>query len=209
MPEGSTVQRPLISALVTALLVVLLGIGSLAVGMTPATGAASTASTAPAESSRDLETDLTLRVSRCEDCVVTLFSYDGLSPIYSSAPAVVSEGSVTFRLPSARTSGMSVQVDAPWSDSRSDTYVAWRYSGRAIGEKVSLAGARASRRASGCWAGTVNEAVTLKIKVRRVRHRGRATAIAWAPVTESFVRPMERVRRGLLMRGDVLACNLS
>ena len=62
--------------------------------------------------------------------------------------------------------------------------------------------------AVGCWAGTVNEDVALKIKVRRVARNGKTVAMAWAPVTESFVRPMERVRRGVLLSGDVLACNL-
>ena len=203
MLEGSTVPRPLVSALLTAALAGVVGVGSLGLGL------ATSASAAPREVGVELETDLTLVVPRCEDCVITLFSYDGLDPIYSSAPVVVTDGSVTFTLPSARTAGMSVQVDPPWAYSRSETYVAWRYSGTEIGDSVSLKDARSKDRASGCWAGTVNEAVTLKIKVRRVSQGGRATAIAWAPVTESFVKPMERVREGVLARGDVLACNLT
>jgi hypothetical protein len=201
MPEGSTVLRPLVSALLTAASATVVGVGSL--------GLAPSAYAVPRDATVEFDTDLTLVVPRCEDCVITLFSYDGLNPIYSSARAVVVDGSVTFTLPSARTAGMSVQVDPPWANSRSETYVAWRYSGTEIGDSVSLKDARSKGRASGCWAGTVNEAVTLKIKVRRISQGGRATPIAWAPVTESFVKPMERVRKGVLASGDVLACNLS
>jgi hypothetical protein len=201
-PEGSTVLRPLISALLTAVLAGLLGLGL-------SVAAATSASAVPRDGAVELETDLTLLVPRCEECVITLFSYDGLTPIYSSAPEAVVDGSVTITLPSARTAGMSVQVDPPWADSTSESYVAWRYAGTEIGDSVTMAEARTKSRATGCWAGTVNEAVTLKIKVRRVVHHGRLTAMAWAPVTESFVRPMQRVRSGVLVSGDVLACNLS
>ena len=89
-----------------------------------------------------------------------------------------------------------------------DSYVAWRYGGTEIGDGVKFKEARLSTRASGCWAGTVNEAVTLKIKVRRVSLRGHPAAIAWSPVTESFVKPMQRVRRGVLTSDDTLACDL-
>ncbi len=191
--------RPLISALVTAMLAGLLGLG---------VAVATPAHAVPRDAAVDLETDITLLVPSCEDCVITLFSYDGLTPIYSSAPRLVVDGSVTITLPTARTSGMSVQVDPPWADSRSDSYVAWRYAGADIGDSVTLKQARSKTRASGCWAGTFNEAVTLKIKVRRIKRNGRTVAMARAPVTESFVRPMERVRSGVLVSGDVLACDL-
>ncbi|HXH77501.1 hypothetical protein [Nocardioides sp.] len=194
--------RPLISAFVTAMLAGLLGLG---LGV----AAATSAHAMPRDAAVDLETDLTLLVPSCEDCVITLFSWDGLTPIYSSAPELVEDGSVTITLPTARTAGMSVQVDPTWADSKADTYIAWRYADAEIGDSVTLAQARTKSRASGCWAGTVNEAVTLKIKVRRVERNGRTVAMAWAPVTESFVRPMERVRSGVLVSGDVLACDLS
>ena len=44
--------------------------------------------------------------------------------------------------------------------------------------------------------------------MRQVSYRGRPGAIAWAPVTESFVPPMEPVRGGVLVSDDVLSCNL-
>ena len=66
------------------------------------------------------------------------------------------------------------------------------------------------RWASGCWAGTVNTAVTLRIKARQVQVRGARGRVngtlAWAPVTESFVKPVVRARRGVLGSQDVLTC---
>lgn len=192
--------RQLISLVVASLLAALVSIGS---GV-----ATSTAASAAQESGPEITTDLTLLVPRCEDCFVTVFSDDGINPVYTSGPSEVIDGSVTITLPSARTAGMSVRVDTPWSDSRADTYVAWRYGGAEIGDEVKFSEARTKSWASGCWAGTVNEAVTLKIKVRRVSYFGRAAAIAWAPVTESYVRPTERVRLGVLARNEVLTCSI-
>ena len=196
--------RPLAGALIGALVIV----------MTSMLGTA-TATAVPVAATRsavaiELDTDLTLLVAKCEGCVITLLSYDGANPVYSSVPATVTGGSVTINLPSARTAGMSVRVEPPWLTTRvaADTNVVWRYAGKAIGDSIGFREARSKRRASGCWAGTVNEAVTLTIKVRQVSYRGRPGAIAWAPVTESFVPPMERVRDGVLVSDDVLACDL-
>lgn len=197
--------RPHISTLVTrwlaSLLAISIGVGLGAVTSIPANGAVP-------RPGGDFDTDLTLVVPRCEDCVITLFSSDGRAPIYASDPATVTDGRVTITLPSERTAGMSVRVAAPWAQSTKDTFVAWRYTGSEIGDKVKFKDARSRTSASGCWAGTVNAAVTLKVKVRRVRHRGRPTAMAWAPVTESFVEPVKRVRRGVLTSGNALTCDL-
>lgn len=172
-------------------------------------------STSPASAGRaveaveaDLETELTLRIGRCEGCQVTMFSSDGTNPIYSSAQATVTDGSVTITVPSSRTAGLSVQVRPVWASSNITTNVVWRYSSTDIGDLVSFREARRKRRASGCWAGTINEAVELTVKVRRVRHLGRPSIIAWAPVTQSYLQPMKRSRRGVLATDDVLACNL-
>ncbi len=200
--------RPLTGALISALVIVMTSVlGTVTAAATyPAAPVAATGSAAAIE----LDTDLTLLIAKCEGCRITLLSYDGANPVYSSVPATVTAGSVTINLPSARTAGMSVRIEPPWltSSVAADTNVVWRYAGKAIGDTVSFKEARSKRRASGCWAGTVNEAVTLTLKVRQVTYRGRPGAIAWAPVTESFVPPMESVRGGVLVSDDVLACNL-
>ena len=194
----------MLRALISALTATVLGVGLLGVGMSTSATAASP------ESAIELTTDLTLLVPRCDDCVITLFSDDGINPTYSSLPAAVVDGSVTITLPSVRTAGLSVRVSAPWAQAEDyDAFVAWRYSGTEIGDTVTLRDARSKRRASGCWAGTVNEAVTLKIKVRHVSFRVQPAAIAWAPVTESFVKPMTSIRHGVLISNEGLVCNLA
>ena len=194
--------KSLVQALVVALVTVLV-----AGALTVASSASASARSAKAD---HFDTDLTLRIARCEGCVVTMFSNDGISPIYSSAPATVSGRSVTVTVPSARTAGLSIQIRPSWvSSSKPATNGVWRSSRTEIGDRVSFKTARSKRRDSGCWAGTVNEAVELTVKVRRVRHRGQRSAIAWAPVTQSYRQPMKRSRRGVLAPDDVLACNLS
>lgn len=192
------VRAPLAGVLISALMMVMAAV----LGTAPVNAA-------QPDSAIEFDTDLTLQIARCEGCVVTLLSNDGANPIYSSLPAAVSGGSVTITLPSARTSGMSVRVAPPWvSSSAADINVVWRYAGKAIGDSIGLREARSKRRGSGCWAGTVNEAVTLMVKVRRVSRSEQPSAIAWAPVTESFVPPMSRIRGGVLVTDDVLACNV-
>lgn len=196
--------RPLTGVLISTLMILMTSL----LGAAPANAVPETATRAAA--AIELDTDLTLNIAKCEGCVITLLSYDGANPIDAFGPATVTGGSVTINLPSAKTAGMSVRVEPPWLTQAvaADTNVVWRYNGKAIGDTVSFKEARAKRRASGCWAGTVNEAVTLTVKVRQVTYRGRPGAIAWAPVTESFVPPMEPIRSGVLVSDDVLACSL-
>ena len=170
--------RPLAGALIGALVIV----------MTAVLGSAAPASADPVDASPraaaiELDTDLTLKIAKCEGCVITLLSYDGANPAYSSVPATVTAGSVTINLPSARTAGMSVRVEPPWITAPvlADTNVVWRYAGEAIGDSIGFMEARSKRRGSGCWAGTVNEAVTLTIKVRRVSRYGRPGRLPGRP----------------------------
>lgn len=193
--------RPLAGALIGALVLVMTSMS----GSVPAL--ASPAPAARSAAAIELDTDLTLLVGKCEGCVVTLESDGGVDPAFSSLPATVTDGTVTINLPSARTAGMSVRIDPPWvTVPGPDTFVAWRYNGADIGDSMGFRQARSKRRASGCWAGTVNEAVTLTVKVRQVSQRGRLTAIAWAPVTESFLPPMQRIRRGVLAGDSAPTC---
>lgn len=192
--------RPLAGVLISTLMILMTSL----LGATPARAVPERA---PAI---ELDTDLTLKIAKCEGCVVSLLSYDGANAIYESLPETVTSGSVTITLPSARTAGMSVRIRPPWLTTSvpADTHVVWRYAGKAIGDTVGFKEARGKSRATGCWAGTINEAVTLTIKVRQVQYRGRPGAIAWAPVTESYLTPMERVRNGVLVSDDVISCNV-
>lgn len=190
--------RPLAGVLISALMIAMMAL----IGTVPASAMPVTPARAV-----ELDTDLTLVMPSCEGCVITLASVDGLNTPYVSDPATVIEGTVTITLPSARTSGMSVKVQPTYASTTGPaTYVAWRYNGKSIGSNVNFKAAKGKVRASGCWAGTINEAVTLMIKVRQVSKGGRATAIAWAPVTESFLAPMQRARGGVLSGTTAPTC---
>lgn len=193
--------RPLTGVLISTLMILIASL----LGAAPASAVPERAAAAV-----ELDTDLTLNIAKCEGCSVTLFSYDGANSIDAYGPGTVTDGSVTINLPSAKTAGMSVRIRPTWLTTTvpADTQVVWRYAGKAIGDAIGFKEARAKTRASGCWAGTVNEAVTLTVKVRQVWYRGRPGAIAWAPITEPYVTPMERVRDGVLVSDDVLACNV-
>lgn len=203
MPRTPT--RVLLASLTS--LALCLGLGGLA---TPASAEpAAGPSPVPVTSRADLDTNLTLNIGRCEGCVVTMVNNDGINPIYSSVPRTVVDGSVTVTVPTAVTDGLSVQVQVPWAGySDLTTNVVWRYSSTSVGDRIGFGKARSKRRASGCWAGTVNEFVELDVKVRRVRVAGQPGAIAWSPTTQSYLRPMKRTRRGVLATQDALACKV-
>jgi len=189
--------RSLLACVLTCLL-------ALAVSMAPASGAM--------EQRRAPFTDLTLVMPSCEGCSVTLYSYNGVSEApWESLPATVSGGRVTISVPSSETAGLSIQLKAPWEGLISyDTNVVFRYAGKSIGNRVTFKQARKKKSASGCWAGTVNDAVTLRVNTRAVNVRGvlgkaRGT-IAWVPRTESYLQPMARTYSGVLGSQDVMKC---
>ena len=90
------------------------------------------------------------------------------------------------------------------------TMIAMRYQGKAPGDVVTLAQARASRRASGCWAGSAGDKVAMTIGVRQVQVPGNGGrvdgTIAWAKVTQGYLFPMDRAPGGVLGTQDVIGC---
>lgn len=169
-------------------------------------------SSASAAERRAPLTELTLLMPGCEGCEITMASYNGgLVADWVSEPQLVTDGEVLVVVPSVETAGLSIQVRAPWDGFIGYvTNVVFRYSGQSIGSRVGFKAARSKKWASGCWAGTVNDAVTLKVKTRSVRVRGvqgkaRGT-IAWIPRTESYLKPVARAYRGVLGGQGVIKC---
>lgn len=184
---------------------------SLATALVAAPVTAASAEPLP-ERARAPYTNLTLDVVGCDGCTLTASSADAGSPTgWISDPQLVAEGQVLFTAPSEKTSGLSIQVSAPWEGATGyATHVAFRYNGVGIGKYVGFKKARKKKRASGCWAGTVNDAVTLKVKVRRVRVSGNSGRvpglIAWTPSTQSYLPPMLPAYRGVLGSQEPLGC---
>jgi hypothetical protein len=174
-------------------------------------------STVPSQAAPPLDspgpvTSLTLRVVGCDGCTFGVASYlEGSMDVWSAKPRKVKDGVVTFAVPTGRTTGLSVTVRAPWEGATGYvTNVALRYRGFQPGDKVGFTLARAARRASGCWAGTTDDATTMKVLVRRVKVQGQGGevpgTIAWTKVTQEWLRPLVPAWHGVVGTQDVMPC---
>jgi hypothetical protein len=158
-------------------------------------------------------TKVAFTVSGCEGCRLRLTqARDGRKNVWQSKSRTVTDGLVTWRVPTSRTRGLSVTVLAPWDGGAGYVpTVAFRYAGTDVGDTVTNATAKSKKRASACWAGTTRSAVTVPITVVRadgVTPTGQRikTPRAFASVTQRWDQPMERVRRGISGTQDVVFC---
>ena len=161
-------------------------------------------------------TTLTFTVDGCEGCEVQLVNARStldadVVHVWESQAKEVSDGAVTFRIPTRRTWGMSATVRAPWEGHTGYvTTVAWRYDGELVGDTVTLEEAVTKKRASACWEGVRSRAVTVPLVVERVRVRGVrkevAGSIAFVPTTQGWLPPMRPVVDGVLGSQDVNIC---
>lgn len=188
-----------------------------------AAGLATAVSPAPAHAEdRDAAravptTTITFEVPDCEGCEVGIVQgrWDddarwGIR-VWDGGQKTVEDGVVTFRIPTKRTEGLSMTVEAPWEGHTGYmTTVAFRYGGEKVGDTVGFHDAREKGKASACWAGTDADAVTIPLTVRKVwvdgvRHRVRGS-IAYASVTQEWMKPMRDVWDGILGSQEVNIC---
>ena len=80
----------------------------------------------------------------------------------------------------------------------------------AAGEKVSYSDISHAKKASGCWAGTTEDAATLKVVVKKVTVMGNMGpvkgSIAFAKTTQDYLPPMQPTWDGVLGSQDVFGC---
>jgi len=163
------------------------------------------------------KTTITFEVPDCEGCELSLTQarWDDSATYgvrtWDGPEATVKDGKATVTVPSRRTWGMSVAVDAPWDGQLAAvTTVAFRYAGHDLGDEVTFADARDERKASACWEGTRRAEVTLPLAVRKVRvdgvHGRVDGSIAYVDRTEGWLQPMRRTYRGVLASQDVNVC---
>jgi hypothetical protein len=161
-------------------------------------------------------TMLTFTVDDCEGCEVQLVNARrtldaDVVHVWQSQTKRVTDGVVTFRIPTRRTWGMSATVVAPWEGHTGYvTTVAWRYDGERVGDTVTLDEAVTKRKASACWEGVRSRKVTVPLVVEEVRVRGVRKevdgSIAFVPTTHSWLPPMRRSPEGVLGSQDVNIC---
>ena len=159
-------------------------------------------------------TRLHLHVTGCDRCSVTLQqAVEGRLDVWTSKPRRVGSDHVaTWTTKTAHTPGLSFLITAPWEgNTGAVTNMVTRYRGHQVGDAVSLAEARHSRRAEGCWAGTSLDSARLDFDVARVAARtldGRPTQIplAFAAHSMSSWRPMVRTFKGTIGNQDAFWC---
>ncbi len=186
--------------------------GAVAAG-TPTADAAPTTVAARAAS----RTTLTFEVPDCDGCKLQVMqarwskSSEYGMKVWSSKEKAVTDGSVTFRILTRHTKGLSMTVDAPWEGHTGYvTTLAFRYGGEKPGTEIGFRDARSKSKGSACWAGTDADAVTIPLTVRKVwveglRHRVRGS-IAYASVTQEWMPPMRAVWKGVMGSQDVNVC---
>lgn len=162
--------------------------------------------------SRPKSTKVTFQAPGCDGCQAQVMN-GSFRPenVWSSEDQTVQNGAVTFRVPRPETRGLSMTVQAPWEGSTGyTTVVAFRYAGHHVGDTVGFADARSQKRGSACWGGTGHADLTIPLTVRKVTVRGNFGptdgTIAYADVTQSWLKPMLPGRRGVLGSQDLIVC---
>lgn len=164
-------------------------------------------------------TTITFKVTGCEGCVLQgATTPAGSDGIYNGPKAKVRNGVATMTVPTEQTAGMYFTVDAPWKvEINAQPLLVFQYEGAAQGSRVTKAEARASKRASACWAGTTTEAATIRVTVRRVwqeafdpggPNAGGRTQVpmAWVVPTRTALPPFWKTFDGVLATQNSVDC---
>jgi hypothetical protein len=132
----------------------------------------------------EASTVITMRVTGCEGCTITpVQAISGQADIWTGTPTKVRGGQAQLTVPTSRTAGMSFNLDATWPvDINAMPVIVTQYQGFAPGQRVSVAQAKAAKRATACWAGTSQPSVTLSVRVGRVMMAGFPAGRAKVPL---------------------------
>jgi hypothetical protein len=162
--------------------------------------------------SRPKSTEVTFKAPGCDGCAVQVMN-GAFRPenVWGSKEKTVTDGAVTFHVPRPETRGLSMTVQAPWEGNTGyTTVVAFRYPGHKVGTSVSFANARTQKRGSACWGGTSDTDLTIPLTVRKVTVQGNFGptdgTIAYADVTQSWLKPMLPGRKGVIGSQDLIVC---
>jgi hypothetical protein len=161
---------------------------------------------------RPKTTKVTFQAPGCDGCEIQVMN-GAFRPenTWSTDSREVSSGEVSFRVPRPLTKGISATVVAPWEGATGyTTLVAFRYAGHQPGDAVTFTDARGERHGSPCWGGSRAKHVTVALTTRQVTVPGTtgpaAGTIAFAQVTQPWLKPMLRAHKGVLGSQEVIAC---
>jgi hypothetical protein len=189
-----------------------------ALAAAPVADASPDTTSAPASVTREArQTTITFELPGCDGCVIGLVQgrWDPDSKwgakVWDGGQHEVVDGVATVTVPSRRTKGMSMTVEAPWEGHTGYiTQTVFRYGGKKVGDEVGFKEARSKSKGAACWAGTRETEVTVPVTVRKVwvqglRHRVRGS-IAYTSVTQDWMVPMRDVWNGVMGTQDVQIC---
>jgi hypothetical protein len=157
-------------------------------------------------------TEVTFQTPGCNGCEIGIMNGAArIENTWAVAPKTVSGESVSFRVPRTLTRGISATVLGPWEGATGyTTMLVWRYAGHRVGDAVSFHDARSQTRGTPCWGGTTSKALTIPLTIRKVTVPGTtgpaAGTIAFADVTQTWVRPMMRAGKGVVGSQEVITC---
>ena len=122
--------------------------------------------------------------------------------------------SITFRVPTENTRGMSFEISNPaYDDGFYDAtpLIVFQYKGYEPGEWVERAQAVKASSGSPCWAGTTEASVSLSVNVRAVKLRAMDDSrvrvpLAWVAPTEAAFGGFTSTDRGVVAAQDVYPC---
>ena len=117
------------------------------------------------------QTTITMNVTGCEGCTIQANQFvDDTTPAYQSKSAVVTGGVATLTVPTANTKGMyfSIQTAKP-ARINALPLITTQVKGHPAGSTLSRGQQVAGKKASACWAGTSDAAVTIAVTVNRVK----------------------------------------
>lgn len=186
------------STLLTALLTVLVAVLPLA----------GTAEAAPAR------TKVVLTIDGCDGCRVLPSSSLDDGPLWQTSARKVRDGKVSFSMPTVRTKGLRLALDAPFEGATGGVpHVVFHYQGQRFGEPVTTYAATTARKGSVCFSGTARRTLRLAVAVRQVMVDGTSAdgepvvgALAYTTTTQRTRKPFELVRDGYFAAQAIPLC---
>jgi hypothetical protein len=157
-------------------------------------------------------TRITLHVDTCRHCPVRLVQASvGKVAVWHSTTKHVEHGTVSFRVLTRHTHGMSFEIRPRWSLAGYVPNIVTRYAGTDVGDVVTNDVARHKQRAAGCWEGTSSSHVSLDVRavkfpLRDMMGNPGHSVRAWFKPTLASTPPMVGTTKGAIGNQDTFYC---
>ncbi len=153
-------------------------------------------------------TKVTVKTKGCKTCKVRLTENRGSGAAWSSSWVKGTKGATHFTVPTSRTHGLTVQIDAPWEKKQTKTAeVVMRYKGQGVGDKVSATEAQKGKKATSCYAGTSASNLAFTVQVKKSKTGSKVAARAWTVKTQKFDKPLRKSPKGVLSTKTATKCS--